>query len=361
MAARAPVEVVIAIPDRVAGKSAYEGLVPEHGAADSHDMRIEKLSFDDVRVSSVLTRWCARMGMNRFFVRIAYIRSLVRRLSRATILHLVHPSHVSGRGWPILLILIGRFFGRKVILDYASPLTLSRLAGRSILVRKIWRLCDLVLVPSKYQEQLVDMLGGKARYQNPRFIPSEVTARVVTKIQPRLVVAADLEPEHNVASAVRAYKLVKQKYPRTEMVIVGSGSQRRALEHLAGGEKGVGVSFAGELGRTERRRLFETSEVYVNCSMVNFLSGATLEALAHGLPVLTTPLGGGLGMFRDHDNVIQLSYSNSVALAERIIELVEDSKLVERLSKRSRETALALEQDISGHIAQELYRELSGS
>ncbi|UCC45019.1 MAG: glycosyltransferase family 4 protein, partial [Candidatus Zixiibacteriota bacterium] len=344
-----------------ATKTVYEQMLGDVGAYDRDGVQIERLSFDDLAVTSAVLRWCSRLGMGGFLTNVVFIRNLVRRLSGINILHVVHPAHMSGRSWPVVLVMVGRFFGRKVILDYSGPLVLSRLAGKSALVQKIWRLCDLILVPSKYQEQLINMLGGRAYYRHPPVLPSKIASRVIDRVQPRLLVVSDLEREHNVACAVRAFKLVKQKYPRTELIIVGSGQQRGALEDLVGRERTAGVSFTGELSEENRRRQFENSDIFINCSMVDYLSGATLEALAYGLPVLTTPLGGGLGLFRDRDNIVQLSYSNSVALAERIIELVEDPRLVERLSRRSRETALALERDTVGQGRLEPYRKVLGS
>ncbi|UCD63025.1 MAG: glycosyltransferase family 4 protein [Candidatus Zixiibacteriota bacterium] len=288
-----------------------------------------------------------------------YFRILIRRLPRFRVLHVVYPVGISPLAWPLLMVLAGKFFGLKVVLDYPGPLTLSRLRGKSLLVQKFWHLSDRVLVPSRYQQQLVNMLGGRASCVHHPAVCGRISPRTIDRVQPKLLVVADLEEENNIACLIRAYKLVKQKYPRTELAVIGSGSQRTGLERLLGADTRSGVTFVSRGDRPERHRWFAACDLYVNCSTVDCLTGATLEAMAHGLPVLTTPLGSDLTAFRDHDNIISFSYNNHGALADRIIELVEEPGLVQSLSRRARETAQLLERQMAPLQCRDLYRSLT--
>lgn len=288
----------------------------------------------DTRASSIDLPWADRV-VEAF----QFLRRLFHCLMTFDVLYL---SYYPAASFAIVImpaILLAKFLGKKVVLDYRSPLLLNRVGNKTYVYRKLWKLCDRVLVPSEYQRQFVNSFGGRADYLPVTAPLKGITARVINVIQPRILVATDLEREHNVVCAIRAFRLIKQKYPRTEMVIAGCGSQKAGLELMVDSEKTSGVTFAGDVSRDQRRVLLENSEIFVNCSAVDYLSVAMVEAFAHGLPVLTTPITGVADVLRGSGNVVLLSYSDHVGLADKIIKLIEEPSFTEKLSRSSRETA----------------------
>ncbi len=294
----------------------------------------------------------------RFLFDLRYLRLIVRLLPHFNILHIFCGSGRTMARFVFPAVLIGKFFGKRVILDYRSPLLLYRRAGRSTLLARMWRLCDRVVVPSVYLEQLVKSLGGRAVYQQPLLHLKDIQPRVLTRLQPQMVVCADLEREHNVACAIRAFDLVKRKYPRTEMSIVGRGSQQMGLENLVASRRLHGVCFVDDRGNHKRHEALAAADLYINCSSVDCLSEATIEAFAGGLPVVTTPTGGGSEIWRDRRDVMRVTFNDHVGMADRIIELIEDPALTEKLSRRSREIADRLLQISSKSSYSGLYRDL---
>ncbi|UCG63170.1 MAG: glycosyltransferase family 4 protein [Candidatus Zixiibacteriota bacterium] len=288
-----------------------------------------------------------------------YIRNLKRVLPYFDILHLVLFPGVSLIRGVLPVVLLARFLGKKVVLDSRGPILISRHFIESFLCQRLWRLCDRVLVQSAYQQQFVSSFGGNAVYVRADVALEEIAPLIVRNLQPKIVVASDLEKEHNVACVIRAFALVKQKYPRSEMVIIGTGTQYRALQQMVERQKIHGVTFSGDVTMKRRRELFRESELYVNCSSVDYLSGATVEAFATGLPVLSTPLSGGSEAFRSREDTILLRYNDHVGLAERVIELVEDADLTEKLSNASRRTAEKYGRSPQRDAWSQVYRSLS--
>ncbi|MEW6411673.1 MAG: glycosyltransferase family 4 protein [Candidatus Zixiibacteriota bacterium] len=298
--------------------------------------------------------------LRRVYAQVKYLRKIVARVSRFRVLHVFCGYGESLVLFLVPVILIGRFFGKQVILDYQSPVGLYRRIGRSRLLPRLWRVCDRVVVPSVYLQQLVNSFGGRAFYQQPLLHVGNIVPRVVSRVQPHLAVCTDLEREHNVACAIRAFELVKRKYPRTELTIVGVGRQRRGLESFVLGRKLNGVHFVDGSGYRERQKVLASADVYVNCSSVDFLSAATIEAFASGLPVVSTPCGGGGDVWRDRRDIMRVDFNHHTGVADRIIELVEDPALTEMLSRRSVEIADRLIQKAGEGGYSSLYRDLIG-
>jgi glycosyltransferase involved in cell wall biosynthesis len=110
---------------------------------------------------------------------------------------------------------------------------------------------------------------------------------------PHLLVARYLEPIYDNATAIRAYALVRALHPAATLTIAGSGQLRAELQALAAG-LGVadGVSFTGQVDNSAMAALYRRADVVLNCSLVDNMPNSVLEALASGVPVVSTNVGG---------------------------------------------------------------------
>jgi glycosyltransferase involved in cell wall biosynthesis len=326
--------ILVAVPDYLSRSSVGETVDDLCGQIRNLGFAAPTYSFDDLRPAD---RTSTTLSQPRR--QLAFLRFLSRRLAACNILHIVFLPGISFVRLILPAVVLARFFGKRVIVDYRSPLLLNRFAVWGIFLKTFWRLCDRVLVPSAFHGQLIRSLGGRSEYIRLSLNLSTISPRQIGRLQPRVVLAADLEEENNTICAIRAYKLVKQKYPRAEMTIVGTGSQLAVLERTVEKERIPGVTFAGSVTREQRREAIGNSEVYVNCSSMDYLPMAVVEAFAFGLPVLTTPVSAETGAVRDGDNALLYKYGDHVGLAERIIALIEDQGLAERLARSARRTA----------------------
>ncbi len=276
---------------------------------------------------------------SRLKARLNFLRRLSRRIVRSDTVHLFGAPGVSLLSQVAPVILLSRFFGKRVILDYGCCADETGPEDRSFLLRAILRLCHTLLVPSDYQMQRARAVGLKADYISSAVQPDRIKALEIKSVQPRIIIAGPVEKINNVACALRAFKLVKQKYPRTEMLIVGEGSQRARLQVVVAMEKIYGVEFAGAVDQATLHQHIAASDVFVNCCSIDHLPGSLLEAAACGLPVITTPAGGIRDALKDRREALLVKVNDHVGLADRLIELVENPELVQSLSQQGRATA----------------------
>jgi glycosyltransferase involved in cell wall biosynthesis len=148
-----------------------------------------------------------------------------------------------------------------------------------------------------------------------------------------------LEPLYRINEIVEGFAIVKKKLPKARLMILNDGSEKARLLSLC---KDLGISgsvhFAGMIPHERLPFFLAASDMYVQMPSSDGLPVSLQEAMACGLPVITSNVGGnreavcGNGFFaNDH-----------LELAEKVL-LILNKNLGKDLGK------------ISGQIAEEKY------
>ncbi len=138
-----------------------------------------------------------------------------------------------------------------------------------------------------------------------------------------------LDPVKDQASLLRALRLLLDweltLAPRLRLVIAGAGPARRVLEGLTGELGLVGrVWFAGE--RHDTPDLLRSLDVFALPSLNEGISNTILEAMATGLPVVASRVGGNPELVREGITGRLVPAQNPEALAAALRDYVTDPK-----------------------------------
>jgi glycosyltransferase involved in cell wall biosynthesis len=236
-------------------------------------------------------------------------------------------------------LVLARFFGKKAVLHLTSPDTEHFLDSRGGWFHPMLKAADAIVVGSRYLQKTT----CRARLDSTILTsPVDVEAiqhRVRRDLQPRILVDCDLEPGRNVACALKAFRLVKQKYPRAEITVIGEGSRFDALHRLGASFNVHGISFVGRLALSEIGLVYGDHDLFLIASSQDESPPSLVRAFAAGLPVVTTDADGLLHMVRDRVNALVVPINDHAGLADRIIELVEDNDLTAKLSLQGKKEA----------------------
>lgn len=142
--------------------------------------------------------------------------------------------------------------------------------------------------------------------------------------------AVVLSEQKGVKYLLDAVKLVHAHAPEIEFVIAGDGPSRRELEDKARTEAlGPKVRFIGY--RSDIPAVIGAFDTYVLPSLWEGLPLALLEALAQGIPIVATSVGGNPEIVESGANGFLVPPADSRALAEQILRVYRDDELRRRV------------------------------
>ncbi len=263
-----------------------------------------------------------------------YLWALWRAAGRSDLFHVMANSGWSWHLFAVPAIRIARLRGVPVLVNYRGGEAAGFLArSRASVARSMAQVARLI-VPSGFlqgvfgqhgmQAEVVPNIVDLARFHPAPSRPAD---------PPHLIVARNLEPIYDNATALRALALVHARYPQARLTLAGTGPERPALEALVR-ELGLGghVQFAGRLDRDAMAALLRSASIALNPSVVDNMPNSVLEALASGVPVVSTDVGG-VPYIVQHDVDAWLVPARSPrAMADGILALLDDPARAQRLA-----------------------------
>jgi glycosyltransferase involved in cell wall biosynthesis len=157
----------------------------------------------------------------------------------------------------------------------------------------------------------------------------------------QIVQAARLVPKKGLSTALRAFAAFGRQYPQAVFVIAGDGPMERELVELAA-DLGVAdrVRFAGFLSQSALQRLYLSSHIFLHPSEtasgdVEGVPNAMLEAMASGLPIVSTRHGGIPEVIENGRNGLLCTEKDAEGVAAALLRLANDAVLYRRLAQQA--------------------------
>jgi glycosyltransferase involved in cell wall biosynthesis len=170
-----------------------------------------------------------------------------------------------------------------------------------------------------------------------RFHPATVR-RYRSPERIRCLAVARLVERKGIDTLLRAIALLERG--RYELEIVGSGPDEHVLRELVAtlGLDGL-VTFSGSLDRTSVARRYREADLFTLASVEEAFGNVFAEALASGLPIVGSNVGGIPALVKDGVNGLLVPPADPHALAAAIRKLGENSALRAEMGRRNREYA----------------------
>ena len=152
----------------------------------------------------------------------------------------------------------------------------------------------------------------------------------------KIVHVGRLDPQKNQILLLNACKSVFQKYPEYTLDIFGEGELLKELTQVAQESALAGkVQFCGNVGDLKKR--IQKASVFVLSSDYEGMPNALMEAMAAGIPVVSTdcPCGGPAYLIQDGSNGYLVPVGDQEALSAAISGLLEKPELAEKMAENA--------------------------
>jgi glycosyltransferase involved in cell wall biosynthesis len=283
----------------------------------------------DIGVETRVLRTNPRLGI---FAKIPLARSVLSftvfvcaalwHASKARRVHLLGASHTYFWTRCAPLLLLAKLFGWRVVLHYKGGLLEDFLRRWPRLAPWVMRRAAAVAVPSAFLQRALTSHGLSASLL-PNFADVNGFPFSPRDSLPRhCLVARTLDPLYGVDVVLGAFARARKEIGDLTLSVAGDGPERARLE--ARGQTLGGVNFHGNLGRAELAKLHAQSGVLLNASRADNVPHTLLEAMASGLPIVSTAAGGIPDMVRHGEEALLVPVDDEQALAEAIITVYRD-------------------------------------
>lgn len=303
-----------------------------------------------------------RVMRKKFFISryLAYFWNLFKMAKNCDIVYAQGPL---GAGLPALAVagILRKKFIIKIVGDYAWEQGVNQFEVKDLIeefqtrkydpkterIRKIQkfvvRRADRVITPSEFLKKIVKGWGVKEEKILVVYNAGPEIKEIADTI-PRaglegdiLTSAGRLEPWKGMVALVEIMPELLQKNPNFRLLIAGDGPLVEGLNSIVKNLKIEDkVILAGRVAHDELMSYFKASMIFILNTGYEGLPHITLEAMACGLPVVTTSVCGNPEVVKNNYNGFLVEYNNKEQLKKAILETWENKALREEFVRNGR-------------------------
>ena len=214
----------------------------------------------------------------------------------------------------------------------------NRLKNNPKLCRMVFANAYKNVAPSGYLKQVFESAG----FTNVVHIPNcieidkyEFISRV--ELKPKLLWVRAFASIYNPEMAVKVLKQLQEKHPSATLTMVGpdKDGSLKATKDFAD-SIGVAVNFTGQLAKEDWWQLASEHDIFINTTHFDNTPISVMEAMALGLPVVSTNVGGIPYLLTDKENALLVNDNDVVAMVDSICHLIENQQKTKELASNAR-------------------------
>lgn len=220
----------------------------------------------------------------------------------------------------------------------------NRVGRLAFLHKRIFERANSVQAISNFLAQWATKMGYPAK---PDIVPNGVdierfTKRISSEARRALrtslgygetdtviVTASRLSLKNGIDDLIRSLVALPEQY---KVLILGEGEDREKLHSLVS-QKGLQarVQFVGKKGHDELPQLLQASDIFCRASLSEGLGNSFLEAMAAGLPIIGTPVGGIPDFLTDGETGVFCQPNDPASIGVAAKRIQEENGLREKL------------------------------
>lgn len=235
-----------------------------------------------------------------------------------------------------------RLFKKKYLVVVHGGNTPQRLKKSVWLSKYLYGNAFKIITPSRFLQTHLKEHGFEAM-AIPNFIPLEkFPLKERRDLQPNILWVRTFHKIYNTKMAARVVKNLVSDYPEVKLLMVGREEDQELSEFkllLKELDIEKNVIIAGQLKREEWVAQSVSYDVFISTTNIDNTPMSLIEAMALGLPVVSTNVGGVPYLVEDMKNGLLVPPNDDEAMAQVIKQLITTPDLVQELTANGRTLA----------------------
>lgn len=201
----------------------------------------------------------------------------------------------------------------------------------------------VVTTPSDYlRQKMIPYRSGLRIIPNPIDLGT-YPFRLRQAPEPRLVWLRAFHRIYNPLLAWKTLALVQKRFPASQLAMFGPDKKDGSLEAVkklipSGRSKG-GLSLHGPIPRIKVPSHLNQSDIFLNTASIDNMPISVIEAMACGLCLVSTNVGGIPQMLDHEENALLVDPEDPSSMARAVNRLLTEPDLADRLSRGARQKA----------------------
>ena len=327
-----------------AGRPVRIGLVSEFpppgaGMTVQAETLRRRLTEDGLDVVAVRTNPPLR-GALRPLGGVRFVRGLIawcryawalRLLARVDLVHVFAISWLSFFLFAAPAVAVGRFLGRGVVVHFHGGNAAPFMHRLGWLALPFLRAAHRFVVPSSFLREVFSPWGLEVDTIDNPVDAARVEATSSTD-DPVVLSCRNLGPVYAIGTAIEAFALFSATSPAARMIVAGDGPERGDLERQA---KAAGlqdrIEFLGNVEHDDMAAVRSRATILLNTSRVDNQPVSLIEAMAAGLPIVSTDAGGIPCMVRNEAEALLSPVGDAASLARGLQRAATDAEVRDRV------------------------------
>jgi glycosyltransferase involved in cell wall biosynthesis len=208
--------------------------------------------------------------------------------------------------------------------------------GRALIRRRLENAARVIVLSEGWRE-FIESISPKARITIvPNYVKVPKSLDETRRSRQGILFLGLVGPRKGTLDLIHAFKVVHDIFPGARLTIGGDGNLAEARAQIAELRLEGPVDLAGWVDGEAKAELIERSAIYALPSYNEGLPVSLLEAMAAGLAVVTTRVGGIPELVTDEIDGLLIEPGDRTKLASSLVSLLRDTALRDRLAAAGR-------------------------
>lgn len=206
----------------------------------------------------------------------------------------------------------------------------QRLKQNPFLCRLIFKYSHNNVAPSMYLKTHFDSAGFVTEYIPNTIEIDEYRYTKRNTLSPKLLWVRAFDTTYNPQLAIKVINQMMKRFPEAKLCMVGpvkDASFDACKKLVSDLDLTTSVTFTGVLQKEEWHQLSENYDIFINTTNVDNTPVSVIEAMALGLPIVSTNVGGIPYLLKNGEEAILVERDNPEAMVKAIFDILDSEEL----------------------------------